>query len=80
MWQEFLRAQFDSPSSARDRLKLWVKYYNHRRPHQGIGSLCPADRFFEIQAEMKKTIQDGIEENLLEMCQRSRGLDPLSLI
>ena len=31
MWQEFLvRAQFDSFESARERLKLWVKYYNHR--------------------------------------------------
>jgi hypothetical protein len=27
MWQEFLvRAQFDSFESARERLKLWVKY------------------------------------------------------
>ena len=42
MWQEFLvRAQFDSFESARDRLKLWVKYYNHRRPHQGIGGALP---------------------------------------
>ncbi len=81
MWQEFLvRAQFDSFESARDRLKLWVKYYNHRRPHQGIGSLCPADRFFEIQAEMKKTIQDGIEENLLEMALRGRPKAPFYMV
>ena len=46
MWQEFLvRAQFDSFEEARERLRLWVKYYNHRRPHQGIGAMCPADRF-----------------------------------
>jgi transposase InsO family protein/transposase-like protein len=81
LWQEFLvRAQFDSFESARDRLKLWVKYYNHRRPHQGIGSLCPADRFFEIQAEMKKTIQDGIEENLLEMALRGRPKAPFYMV
>ncbi len=81
MWQEFLvRAQFDSFESARDRLKLWVKYYNHRRPHQGIGSLCPADRFFEIQAEMKKTIQDGIGENLLEMALRGRPKAPFYMV
>ena len=81
MWQEFLvRAQFDSFESARERLKLWVKYYNHRRPHQGIGGLCPADRFFEIQGEVKKTIQSGIQENLLEMALRGQPKAPFYLI
>jgi transposase InsO family protein len=81
MWQEFLvRAQFDSFESARERLKLWVKYYNHRRPHQGIGGLCPADRFFEIQGEVKKTIQAGIQENLLEMALRGQPKAPFYLI
>jgi len=81
MWQEFLvRAQFDSFESARERLKLWVKYYNHRRPHQGIGGLCPADRFFEIQGEVKKTIQAGIQDNLLEMALRGQPKAPFYLI
>ena len=81
MWQEFLvRAQFDSFESARDRLRLWVKYYNHRRPHQGIGGLCPADRYFEIQGEMKKTIQNGIQENLLEMALRGAPKAPFYLV
>jgi hypothetical protein len=81
MWQEFLvRAQFDSFESARERLKLWVKYYNHRRPHQGIGGLCPADRFFEIQGEMKKLIQTGIQENLLEMALRGQPKAPFYLV
>lgn len=81
LWQEFLvRAQFDSFESARERLKLWVKYYNHRRPHQGIGGLCPADRFFEIQGEVKKTIQAGIQENLLEMALRGKPKEPFYLV
>ena len=81
MWQEFLvRAQFDSFESARERLKLWVKYYNHRRPHQGIGSLCPADRFFEVQGEMKKVIQAGIQENLLEMALRGKPKAPFYMV
>lgn len=81
MWQEFLvRAQFDSFESARDRLRLWVKYYNHRRPHQGIGGLCPADRFFEIHSEMKKTIQHGIQENLLELALRGQPKAPFYLV
>jgi len=81
MWQEFLvRAQFDSFESARERLRLWVKYYNHRRPHQGVGGLCPADRFFEIQTQMKQTIQAGIEENLLELALRGQPKSPFYLV
>jgi transposase len=37
LWQHFLtRAQFDSFDAARERIKLWIKHYNHRRPHQGF--------------------------------------------
>jgi integrase-like protein len=75
-----VRAQFDSFESARDRLKLWVRYYNHRRPHQGIGGLCPADRFFEVQGEMKKVIQAGIQENLLEMALRGQPKAPFYMV
>jgi transposase InsO family protein len=81
LWQEFLvRAQFDSFESAQERLRLWVKYYNHRRPHQGIGGLSPADRFFEIQSELKTTIQQGIEANLLELALRGKPQSPFYLV
>lgn len=53
LWQEFLsRAQFESFESARERIRLWIKYYNHKRPHQGIEGLCPADRYFEIASQL----------------------------
>lgn len=81
MWQEFLvRAQFDSFESARERLRLWVKYYNHRRPHQGIGGLCPADRYFEIANDLKQTLQAGIQENLLELALRGQPKSPFYLV
>jgi transposase InsO family protein len=35
------------------------------RPHQGIGGLCPADRFFEIATDLRQTIEKGLEENAL---------------
>jgi transposase InsO family protein len=81
MWQEYLvRAQFDSFENAQERLRLWMKYYNHRRPHQGIGGLSPADRFFEIHTELKKTIQSGIQENLLELALRGQPKSPFYLV
>jgi transposase InsO family protein len=81
IWQEFLvRAQFDSFEAARERIKLWVKYYNYKRPHQGIGALCPADRYFEIQAELRQTIESGIQENLLEMALRGQPRAPFYMV
>jgi transposase InsO family protein len=81
LWQEFLvRAQFDSFEQARERIKLWIKYYNHKRPHQGIEGLCPADRFFEIQSELRRTIEAGIQQNILEMALRGQPRAPFYMV
>ena len=38
IYEEFLvRAQFGSFEEAQERVRHWVKYYTHKRPHQGIG-------------------------------------------
>jgi len=81
IYLEFLsRAQFASFEDAAERIRQWVKYYNHKRPHQGIGGLCPADRYFEIQSELKKTIEQGIQENLLEMALRGKPRLPFYMV
>lgn len=78
---EFLfRAQFDSFENARERLVLWVKYYNCKRPHQGIGSLCPADRYFEVQSELKQTLEKGLQENVLELALRGKPQRPFYMV
>jgi hypothetical protein len=78
---EFLqRAQFTSFEEAKERTAFWVKYYNYKRPHQGIGGLCPADRFFEIQHALKKTLEEGIEENALELALRGKPRDPFYMV
>jgi len=81
IYEEFLvRAQFGSFEEARERIRQWVQYYNHKRPHQGIGGLCPADRYFEIQAELKKTIEQGIADNVLEMALRGKPKEPFYMV
>jgi transposase InsO family protein len=78
---EFLfRAQFDSFEQAVERTAYWIKYYNYKRPHQGIGGLCPADRFFEIQHDLKRTLEKGVEENALELALRGRAVDPFYMV
>jgi transposase InsO family protein len=81
IFTEFLsRAQFDSFENARSRISFWVKYYNHKRPHQGIGGLCPADRFFEIHSALKHTIEKGIKDNVLEMALRGKPKNPFYMV
>lgn len=81
IYEEFLvRAQFGSFEEARERIRQWVRYYNHKRPHQGIGGLCPADRYFEIQAELRKTMEQGIADNVLEMALRGKPREPFYMV
>jgi len=81
IYEEFLvRAQFGSFEEARERIRQWVHYYNHKRPHQGIGGLCPADRYFEIQAELRKTMEQGIADNVLEMALRGKPREPFYMV
>ena len=78
---EFLqRAQFGSYEEAVERTAFWIKYYNYKRPHQGIGGLCPADRFFEIQSALKKTLEKGVEDNALELALRGKPRDPFYMV
>ena len=84
-WQsilsEFLqRAQFTSYEDAAARIAFWIKFYNYKRPHQGIGGLCPADRFFEIDTALKKTLEQGVEENALELALRGEPRDPFYMV
>lgn len=79
--EEFLnRAKFGSFEEARERIALWVKYYNHKRPHQGIGGLCPADRYFEINHTLKETLQSGVQDNILETALRGRPQEPFYMV
>jgi len=81
LWQDFLvRAQFDSFEAARERIKLWIQYYNYKRPHQGIEGMCPADRFFEIQSQLRKTLEAGMQENLLELALRGKPQAPFYMV
>ena len=81
IWEDFLvRAKFESFESARERVRFWVKHYNHRRPHQGIEGLCPADRFFAIHKELREVIERGIKDNLEELALRGEPMEPFYMV
>jgi transposase InsO family protein len=81
IWEEFLeRARFETFESAVERIGYWVKYYNHQRPHQGIEGLCPADRFFAIQKEVRAAVERGIEANVQELALRGKPVEPFYMV
>ena len=81
IFQEYLsRAQFTSFEDAQDRIQQWIKYYNHKRPHLGIGGLCPADRYFEVHTELRRTIEKGVAENTLELALRGQPRSPFYMV
>jgi transposase InsO family protein len=81
IFEEFLsKAQFGSFEDAQERIVMWVQYYNHKRPHQGIEGLCPADRYFEIASDVRKTIEAGVKENALELALRGKAKEPFYLV
>ena len=81
IYQDFLvRAQFANFEEARERVAYWVQFYNHRRTHQGLDGACPADRFFGIQSELRKVIEEKIAENTQELALRGKPAETFYMV
>jgi len=52
---------------ARDRFAHYVNHYNHFRPHQGIGGVTPADRFFGVENQVREAIENNLTSNELRL-------------
>ena len=61
------RAAPQDLDDARRRLGHWLRHYNHFRPHQGIGGLVPADRFFGAESAVREALQADLAANELRL-------------
>ncbi len=52
---------------ARERLAHYIAHYNLFRPHQGIGGMVPADRFFGAESTVRKAMESAVSRNELDM-------------
>lgn len=52
---------------ARKRFAHFINHYNHFRPHQGIDGMTPADRFFGLESEVRKVLEQTMTENQLRI-------------
>lgn len=79
--QEFWnRVRPQELSDARERLKHFFNHYNHFRPHQGIDGMTPADRFFGVESEVRKVIEESVEQNSLRMALDEAPRTPVFLV
>lgn len=83
-WHKTLRDELESTSvgfttlcEAQKRLEQFLNYYNYERPHEGIGGLLPADRFFgiasDLQQELSKYKSGDMRDKRIYFCCNIEG-------
>ncbi len=79
--QEFWsRAQPQELSEAQEKLAHFVAHFNHFRPHQGIGGSVPADRFFGVENQVRRALEDSLSRNELALAVDETPRKPVFLV
>jgi transposase InsO family protein len=73
------RAKPQDLADARERLSCFVAHYNFFRPHQGIGGLVPADRFFGAEHALRKTLEEKAGKDALKRALEQPPTQPVFL-
>jgi len=80
LWRECVKsAVFIDLADARKRIGHFVDYYNFHRSHRGIEGLVPADRYFDLAPQVRKTLQDRVSANALELARNGLPKAPFYL-
>lgn len=80
LWRECVEtAVFVDMEDARRRIGHFVDYYNFRRPHQGLDSATPAERFFGVASEALANLKNRVAENALELARTGLPRQPFFL-
>lgn len=80
LWRECIEtAVFVDLGDAQRRIGLFIDHYNFQRAHQGIDGLVPADRFFGVASEVRKTLAARVAANALELAKNGLPKKPFYL-
>jgi transposase InsO family protein len=80
LWRECVEsAVFVDLGDAQRRIGLFIDHYNFQRPHQGIESLVPADRYFGAASEVRRSLQTRVAANALELARNGVPKTPFYL-
>jgi integrase-like protein len=77
LWRDFLeKSVFLDLDDARRRIGHFIDHYNFQRPHQGIGGLVPADRFFHAAPQVRRTLGERVDKNALTLARNGMPRAP----
>ena len=80
LWRECVeRAVFVDLRDAQRRVGLYIDHYNFHRPHQGIGGLVPADRYFQAAPEVLRALKARVAAQALELARDGLPKPPFYL-
>jgi transposase InsO family protein len=80
LWRECLQtAVFIDLADAAARIGHFIDYYNFRRAHQGLDGLVPADRFFRLAPEVRKTMEARVNTHALDLARKGLPKAPFYL-
>jgi hypothetical protein len=80
LWRECVEAAvFLDLGDAQRRIGLFIDSYNFQRPHQGLGGLVPADRFFGAAPEVLRTLKARVAATALELARHGVPKTPFYL-
>lgn len=81
MWEEFLsRTVIADFADCQRRIALFVQHYNFQRPHQALGGMTPADRFFRSAPQVRAVVEATVAENALRIAQEKPVRKPFYLV
>lgn len=58
------KTRFKSYDHGQSEIDAYIQRYNYTRPHQGIGGLCPSDRFHQIAEASVRVEQELLSSSL----------------
>jgi transposase InsO family protein len=80
LWRECVETSvFLDLADAQRRIGLFIDHYNFQRPHQGIGGLAPADRFFGAAPEVLRALKERVASNALDLARSGIPKTPFYL-
>jgi transposase InsO family protein len=80
LWRACVEAAvFLDLGDAQRRIGWFIDSYNFQRAHSGIDGLVPAERYFGVASEVKKTLQARVAANALELARHGVPRQPFYL-
>ena len=77
LWERVRPRDLDE---ARERLGHYFGHHNHHRPHESLGGLVPADRFFGVAADVRQALEQAVAKNALRLALGEAPRRPVFLV